>query len=235
MNQKVILNQSTTAILDQSTTAILDQTKLPSDFGHGTMVAGLVHLVAPTAKIMPVKVFTGNGTATLGDIVAGIHWAVDHGADVINMSFSSSSGSKELKAAIDYATSKGVICVASAGNDGQDVEVYPAALNVIGVGSTDDSMRRSSFSNYGSNVDLAAPGEGDITLYPGGHYAAAWGTSFSAPLVAGSAALLVQIASNTNESQATQALSKATPIGQRLGAGELNALLACLYQYIHSH
>jgi subtilisin family serine protease len=95
-------------------------------------------------------------------------------------------------------------------------------------------MVRSSFSNYGPNVDLAAPGEGDITLYPYNNYAAGWGTSFSAPLVSGSAALLVQIASSTNESQATQALSKAIPIGQQLGAGELNALLACLYQYIHS-
>jgi subtilisin family serine protease len=233
-NQVVILNQSTTAILDQSTTAILDHAKLPAAFGHGTMVAGLVHLVAPAAKILPVKVFTSDGSTTVDQIAAGIDWAVAHGADVISMSFSSSQGSPLLQTAITNATNAGVICVASAGNDGQPVVVYPAAYNVIGVGSTNDSMVRSSFSNYGPNVDLAAPGEGDITLYPYNNYAAGWGTSFSAPLVSGSAALLVQIASSTNESQATQALSKAIPIGQQLGAGELNALLACLYQYIHS-
>ena len=117
----LVLNQSTTAILDQSTDSILDQTrsKLPSAFGHGTMVAGLIHLVAPTAKLMPVKVFTGNGTSTLSNIVSGIYWAVDHGADVISMSFSSTESSSELKKAIDYANAKGVICVASAGNDGE--------------------------------------------------------------------------------------------------------------------
>jgi subtilisin family serine protease len=233
--QVVVLNQSTTAILDQSTTAILDTSKLPADFGHGTMVAGLVHLVAPGAKIMPVKVFTSAGSTTMSEIVAGIHWAVDNGADVINMSFSSAQGSAALRDAIGYATDNGVICVAAAGNDGQNIVVYPAAYNVIGVGSTNDSMVRSSFSNYGSDVDLAAPGEGDITLYPGNNYAAGWGTSFSAPLVAGGAALLVQLGSNTNESQAAQALSQAIPIGQQLGAGELDLVWACSYRTWHAN
>jgi hypothetical protein len=111
----LVLNQSTTAILDQSTDSILDgnKSKLPSAFGHGTMVAGLIHLVAPAAKIMPVKVFTGAGTSTLSNIVSGIHWAVDHGADVISMSFSSTESSQELQSAIDYAHSKGVVSVAA--------------------------------------------------------------------------------------------------------------------------
>ena len=228
----LVLNQSTTAILDQSTTAILDRAKLPGDFGHGTMVAGLVHLVAPTAKLMPVKVFTGGGSATVDQIVAGIDWAVDHGADVINMSFSDTGKSTELKAAIDYATNKGVVCVASAGNDGEQIVVYPAGYNVIGVGSTDNWLRRSTFSNYGSAVDLAAPGEGVITLYPGNNYAAGWGTSFSAPLVAGAAALLEQFGSD-NQSKATQALSQAVFIGQQLGAGELNLVMASWYDAWH--
>jgi len=223
----VVLNQSTTAILDQSTTAILDHAHLPGDFGHGTMVAGLVHLVAPKAKILPVKVFTGDGSTTMSQIVAGIYWAVDQGADVINMSFSTPDGSNELKNAIKYANSKGVICVAAAGNDGKNIVVYPAGYGVIGVGSTDDAMNRSSFSNRGSDVDLAAPGEGVVTLYPANSYAAAWGTSFSAPLVAGGAALLVQLG---NQSQAAQALSQAVFIGQQLGAGELNLVLACTYR-----
>jgi subtilisin family serine protease len=150
----LVLNQSTTAILDQSTDSILDgnKSKLPSAFGHGTMVAGLIHLVAPAAKIMPVKVFTGAGTSTLSNIVSGIHWAVDHGADVISMSFSSTESSQELQSAIDYAHSKGVVSVAAAGNGGEQTMVYPAGYHtsVMGVASTNDQDIRSSFSNYGN-------------------------------------------------------------------------------------
>jgi subtilisin family serine protease len=232
----LVLNQSTTAILDQSTDSILDQnrSKLPSAFGHGTMVAGVIHLVAPAAKLMPVKVFTGAGTSTLSNIVSGIYWAVDHGADVINMSFSATQSSQDLQAAIAYANSKGVVCVASAGNDGVQTMVYPAGYHssVMGVASTNNQDIRSSFSNYGDTlVTVAAPGEGVVTLYPGNNYAEGWGTSFSAPLVAGGAALLVQIGGNsTSEAQAVRAISQADPIGQGLGAGELDLLRACSYE-----
>ena len=230
-----ILNQSTTAILDQSTDSILDQnlSQLPSAFGHGTMVAGLIHLVAPTAKIMPVKVFTGAGTSVLSNIVSGIYWAVDHGANVINMSFSSTQSSQEMQNAINYANSQGVICVAAAGNAGEQIMVYPAGYHsaVMGVASTDNQDIRSTFSNYGNNlVTVAAPGEGVVTLYPGNNYAEGWGTSFSAPLVAGGAALLVQIQRNINEGQAAQAISQANSIGQGLGAGELDLFRACSYE-----
>lgn len=233
----LVLNQSTTSILDQSTTSILDKSELPSAFGHGTMVAGLIHLVAPTAKLMPVKVFSGNGKATLSNVVSGIYWAVDNGADVISMSFSSTESSTELKTAIDYANSKGVICVASAGNDGkQNPSIFPAGYpsKVIGVASTNNQDIRSTFSNYGDQlVDVGAPGEGDVTLYPGNNYAEGWGTSFSAPLVAGGAALLVQLGGDINQAQATQAISQAIPTGQGLGAGELDLFQACLYELFH--
>jgi thermitase len=235
----LVLNQSTTAILDQSTDSILDgnKSKLPSAFGHGTMVAGLIHLVAPAAKIMPVKVFTGAGTSTLSNIVSGIHWAVDHGADVISMSFSSTESSQELQSAIDYAHSKGVVSVAAAGNGGEQTMVYPAGYHtsVMGVASTNDQDIRSSFSNYGNAlVTVAAPGEGVVTLYPGSNYAEGWGTSFSAPLVAGGAALLVQLGGNNfSEAQAAQAISQAVPTGQGLGAGELDLFQACFYEFSH--
>ena len=234
----LVLNQSTTAILDQSTDSILDQSrsKLPSAFGHGTMVAGLIHLAAPAAKLMPVKVFTGTGTSTLSNIVSGIRWAVDHGADVISMSFSATESSQELQSAIDYANSKGVICVASAGNDGKQTTVYPAGYSsVMGVASTNNQDIRSTFSNYGNAlVTVSAPGEGVVTLYPGNNYAEGWGTSFSAPLVAGGAALLVQLGGNRmNEGLAVQAISQANPTGQGLGAGELDLLQACSYEFFH--
>ena len=193
-NTIVQINQSTAAILDQSTAAILDTRLLPAAFGHGTMVAGIIHLVAPTAQIMPLKVFKGDGSANMSDIVRAIYFAVDNGAQVINMSFSMADSSLELMRAVNYATEHNVTCVASAGNDGSETLVYPAAFqNVIGVASTDNQDKRSSFSNFGAAVvSLAAPGEGIITIYPGGNYAVVSGTSFSTPFVSGGAALMIK-------------------------------------------
>jgi subtilisin family serine protease len=185
------VNQSTVAVLDQSTVAVLDG-KL-SAFGHGTMVAGIVHLVAPQARIMPLKSFYGDGTAYNSDILRAIYYATNHGAKVINMSFNYNSYSPELAKAVSYATQQGVVCVAAAGNSGQKATVYPAALkDVIDVASTSNTDLPSTFSNYGAPpVWLAAPGEGVMTTYPFGTYAAGWGTSFSAPLVAGTTAMMI--------------------------------------------
>ncbi len=105
----------------------------------------------------------------------------------MNMSFNYTSYSTELGRAVQYANSKGVISVASAGNDGLRTVVYPAGLpGVIDVASTSDNDTQSSFTNYGAPpVWMAAPGESIVTTYPWGTYAAGWGTSFSTPLVAG--------------------------------------------------
>jgi len=222
----VSLNGSTVAILDQNTAAALGSTVLPRAFGHGTMVAGLVHLVAPTARIMPLKAFKADGTSTVFDVVRAIYYAVDHGARVINMSFSATASSPEITHAINVATSRGVICVASAGNLGQEVLVYPGALrNVLGVGSTSSTTPpvRSSFSNYGDAlVSFGAPGEGVITTYPGGRYAGAWGTSFSAPLASGGAALLLQVDPSLNQAKASELLGKADQMQGGMGTGRLN-------------
>jgi len=225
----VILRQETTPILDQETTPILDSKKFPA-YGHGTMVAGLIHLVAPEARLLPVRVFGANGAATISQVVEGIYWAVDHGADVINMSFSTTQDSPVLSQAIGYATSKGTICVAAAGNDGMATNLWPASYsNVIGVASTNNAYVRSLFSNYGTPlVSLAAPGEANVTVYPGNHYAQVWGTSFSTPLVAGGAALLVDVNKKINQSGADGALGHAKFIGQELGAGELDLYQAVL-------
>jgi subtilisin family serine protease len=223
------VNQETTPILDQETTPILDGTKYPA-FGHGTMVAGLIHLVAPDAKIMPLRAFGADGSASISQIVQAIYFAVDRGVNVINMSFSVKQDSPTLKAVLDYAVSKGVICVASAGNDGQPIQVWPAAYSdVIGVASTNNQKIRSLFSNFGNSlVSVAAPGEGVITTYPQEHYAQVWGTSFSAPLVSGGASLLLDMNNKTNEAMAVSDLSHAAAIGQQLGAGELDLYQACL-------
>ena len=222
----VALNGSTVGILDQDTAAALDPGQLPAAFGHGTMVAGLVHLVAPTAKIMPLKAFRADGTSTVFDVVRAIHYAVEHGARVINMSFSATAISPEIAHAINVATGMGVICVASAGNLGEELLVYPAALrNVMSVASTTSTTPavRSSFSNYGAAlVSLGAPGEGVITSYPGGSYAGAWGTSFSAPLAAGAASLLLQADPTLDQARADILLGNADRIDPGTGKGRLS-------------
>src|SRR5579863_5916092 len=191
--QTARVSQSTVAVLDQSTVAVLDGNPAYAAFGHGTMTAGIIHLVAPQAKIMPLKSFQANGTGYNSDILRAIYYAVGHGAKVINMSFNYTSYSPELANAVNYATQNGLICVAAAGNSGEQATVYPAALKgVIDVASTSNNDTPSTFSNYGAPpVWLAAPGEGVMTTYPFGTYAAGWGTSFSTPLVTGATALMV--------------------------------------------
>ncbi|PYP88888.1 MAG: hypothetical protein DMG65_14675 [Candidatus Angelobacter sp. Gp1-AA117] len=209
----VPVNNSTLAILDQSVTPILEGT-LPQAFGHGTMTAGLAHLVAPRARIMPLKAFHADGTSDVFSIIQAIYYAADHGANVISMSFEVGQPSNALIAAIKYAQNKNVILVASAGNDSSGASVFPAGANrVFGIGSTTNSDVASTFSNFGSpDVLFAAPGEGVITTYPGGNYAAGWGTSFSAPMVAGSVALALQSNSGASACGVANALARAVPV-----------------------
>ncbi len=215
------VNSSTIAVVNQSSTALLDGGGY-SDFGHGTMTAGIVHLVAPTAQIMPLKAFGPDGSGYVSNIIRATYYAVQNGAKILSMSFSFSPGSNEMAKAIQYANRNGLICVASVGNSGEDVLVYPAALpQVMGVASTSDYDTRSSFSNYGSDVWVAAPGEGVVSTYPYGTYAAGWGTSFSAPFVSGTAALLVSISPTINQQSASAAIANAMWIGNGMGNGLL--------------
>ena len=227
--QPAQLNQSTVGVVDQSTVGVVDTSKYAA-FGHGTMTAGIVHLVAPNAKIMPLKAFNANGTGYASDVLRAIYYAVNHGAKVISMSFDFTTYSQELATAINYATARGVICVASAGNDGQIETVYPASLpNVIDVASTSNNNTPSAFSNYGAPpVWLSAPGEAVMTTYPFNTYAAGWGTSFSAPLVSGTVALMADVNSLLlTKQQAAKALSNAQPIGySQYGYGVLDTYQA---------
>jgi len=217
------VNQHTAAMLDQHTAAMLDGSQYEA-FGHGTMVMGVIHLVAPTAKLLPVKSFSANGNGSLSNIIAGIYYAVQNHANVINMSFDMQQTSTELSDAINYANSNHVVLVASSGNDGEDETVYPAAYqNVMGIASTNNQDQRSSFSNYGDQIVwVAAPGEGVITTYPFGLYAAGWGTSFSSPFVAGTSALVLNMQPQDTQNQASWALSHAKFVGLNMGYGRLN-------------
>ncbi len=213
--------QASAAVLDQASAAVLDDGSHGRAFGHGTMVSGMVHWAAPTARIMSIRAFDSDGNGSTSDILRSIYFAANKGAKVINMSFSRPTPSAELKIALDYASARGVILVSSTGNEGTSALRYPAAYNnVIGVASTANDDSRSNFSNYGSqNTVLASPGEWVITPYPGNRFAAASGTSFTAPTVAGMAALIVQLRSSASSSQVVSALSHAKALPYTLGLG----------------
>ena len=182
-----------------------DDPDASDDNGHGTMVAGFaaaagnnrlgVAGAAWNARVLPVKVLDADGAGSDADVAAGITWAVDQGADVINLSLGGPGTSAALEAAVDYAAVHGVVVVAAAGNDGFSTPSYPAAYpSVLAVGATDWSGNVVWWSNYGPWVDLAAPGyEVWSTALAAGaveSYEAGSGTSFSSPLVAGVAALV---------------------------------------------
>ena len=171
------------------------------DNGHGTHVAGIaaaasnnglgVSGVSWGARIMPVKVLNATGNGTFADVAAGIIWASDHGAQVLNLSLGGPSPSVTLQNAVNYAYSKGVLMVASSGNSGSSGVYYPAAYaHVIAVADVDNLKNRAGTSTYGPEIDLAAPGELIYSTALGGGYEYRSGTSMAAPFVSGLAAVL---------------------------------------------
>jgi hypothetical protein len=236
----VLVNQETSPFIDQETSPFIDQETSPFidgiAFGHGTMVAGLVHRVAHDAKLVPIRAFLNDGSGSIADVIQGIYYAADVAkVDVINMSFSAPDDSPELRAAIKHAQDKGVICVASVSNSNSPKNVYPAAEDkVIGVAATDYNDYKASFSDWGSDVNLAAPGVYMTSTYPNDsegqqHWAMASGTSFATPLVTGAVAVLKSLpATNVEvESSAKYLDSSADPIldpayRNKLGSGRLD-------------
>ena len=197
--------ESLQIFLDQSVMSLFgfeeeeeDEKELPFDpmFGHGTLVAGLLHAVAPEAALVPIRAFDVSGHSSLFLATAAIYAAVELDVDVINMSFSIGEDSKTFQRALEYAWSHGVVLVASVGNDSREADdVYPASYPlVIGVAATEKKdPYLAAFSNYGDTVNVTAPGQGIVSTFPGGLYAIASGTSFSSPLVSGGVALLMSV------------------------------------------
>ena len=173
------------------------------DNGHGTHVAGTVAEVgdnglaesgvAPEASILPVKVLDSTGAGSDADVAAGIVWAADHDARIINLSLGGSQPSTVLADGVAYARTRGVLIVAAAGNDGGAVGVPARLAGVIAVGAVDSTRVRAPFSAGGRALDLVAPGVDILqqTLDGVGGYAdRSWsGTSMASPQVAGVAAL----------------------------------------------
>jgi subtilisin family serine protease len=196
---------------------------------HGTLTAGLIAVTAPEARIMPIRAFDDQGQADLFTLARSIRYAASNGADVINMSWGTLGDSRALRDAIRFASGKGIVLVTSAGNMNSDVDVYPAAYpGVIAVAATDDLDRKAAFSNFGSNIDVSAPGVNVISAYPGGYYASASGTSFSAPIVAGEAALLKSLGSpESNIPGSAVNIDRTNPHWTgKMGAGRIDMLEA---------
>jgi thermitase len=171
------------------------------DVGHGTHVAGVVSAVVNNVegiagmswynKIMPIKVLDHTGAGSTYNVALGIIWAVDHGADVINMSLGNYTDAEFLHDAIKYAYNKDVILVAATGNDNTADPGYPAAYpEVLAVSATDAGRQKAPFSNYGEYVDVVAPGVNIPSTYPQNQYAALSGTSMASPHAAALAAMI---------------------------------------------
>ena len=217
-----------------------------STYKHGTHVAGIIAAeanngkgiagVAPKCKIMPIKVFPDTsdvlktifGSAdesmtVISAVADGIVWAVDHGADVINMSLGTQEESQTLRIAVDYAISHNVPVVVSAGNErqtGNKVNFIAALPGVIGVGATDQFNKITAFSNSGSYVSVAAPGLDVISTVPSflnwNLYTKYSGTSMAAPHVAGVIALMKSL-----KRDASPALIKETLENTALDLGQV--------------
>ena len=180
-------------------------TWLPNQYTyHGTHVAGVVGAVINNAigvagmaqvRLMAVKVMNDSGEGTDAMVASGIYYAVQNNAQIITMSLGVDGASTSLRNAVDYASREGCVMVAAAGNSGSSYVSYPAAYpQVIAVGATDSTDRLASFSNYGLNLDVMAPGVSIYSTQGGGaNYQYLSGTSTAAPYVAGTAALMLSI------------------------------------------
>jgi subtilisin family serine protease len=221
-------------------TSILDGSDgLTDPSGHGTWLAGIIAArtnnglegIAGVAfagvQVMPVTVLNANGEGQDSDVIAGVIWAADHGADVILMAFSNPGFSPNLQDAIDYAWSKGgAVIVASAGNNASSVPHFPAGdRGVMGVAATDQGDGLAGFSNSGQAVFIAAPGVDIQTIDLHGNYVAITGTSTAAAHVAGFAAFMKAVdGSLSNGVIAGRIARNADPAGtqEQTGNGRIN-------------
>ena len=187
-----------------------DDTNAADDNGHGTWVAGIIAAnandgygmagISWTDKILPVKMMNSNGTGSSADLAAGLVWAADKGADVINMSVGGFPYSQAVQNAVNYAWNKGAVLVGAAGNNRREEVFYPASFdNVVSVSATQNNDEFSNWSSWGPKVDVSAPGSSVLTTnctagicpHPDwGSHTLISGTSFATPNVAGVIALI---------------------------------------------
>jgi subtilisin family serine protease len=209
--------------------------------GHGTYVAGVAAMVANNSKgsagvaygskIMPVRIASPDGYAYASTMAQALYWAADNGARVANISYSGVPGNSTVQSAAQYMRSKGGYVVASAGNTG-GLENVAAHDAILAVSATDQNDARASFSSYGPYVDVAAPGIDIYSVAPGGLYGTFWGTSFSSPIVAATAALVMSANSTLTAADIDKILkSTAVDLGAAgvdpyFGSGRIDAAKA---------
>ena len=211
--------------------------------GHGTHVAGIIAAVAnngiggsgvaPNAKILPIQVLDQAGQGDARDVAAGVRFAADNGARVINLSLGGATESSSLTQAITYANDKGVLVVAAAGNGGAaDKPKWPASLDLtLAVTAVDQANNATSFDQRGDYIDLSAPGA-NIVSTAKGDYVTLSGTSMAAGFVAGAAALLFAAEPRVTNAQVRDILLRtASDIGEpgrdvTFGAGLINMVAA---------
>ena len=218
------------SILDGS-----DGTTDPS--GHGTWLAGIVAANTGSlegiagvgyagVRVLPVTVLDANGIGRDSDIIAGVVWAADRGADVILMAFSATGFSSHLQDALDYAWSKGAVLVAAAGNAASSDPTFPAGhRGVMGVAATDPNDRLAPFSNEGQSVFIAAPGTDIQTTDVADAYIVVSGTSTAAAHVAGVAGFMRAVDPTLSNGVIVGRLARtADPAGaqSQTGNGRLN-------------
>ena len=178
-------------------------------YGHGTHVAGIIAAandndigidgIAPDCRLINVKVADDRGRCRMSALAEGIVWAVENGAQVINISIEMQESSPILQVAIDYAWENGAIIIAAAGNGGSILPVYPACYdNCIGVTALKDNGELAPLANYGDWVDAAAPGFKVYSTLPGDDYGYKYGTSFATAYASGLSALLFPLMEDTN-------------------------------------
>lgn len=209
--------------------------------GHGTMVAGLIARIAPDTKILPLKVMDSDGLTTTFLMVEALFYAIDNNAHIANISMGTTRDTQVIDTALAEARAAGVLVIASTGNNDESNPRFPsgssdesgASLGVLAVAAVDAADRRAEFSNYGHHVSLTAPGVDITSTVPGGGYGRASGTSFSAPMVAASAALYWSANPGVNADDVRARVSSFTvdisalnpSYAGELGSGRLNTLL----------
>jgi subtilisin family serine protease len=228
---------------DGSTFYPAEDANILDDYGHGTHVAGIAAAatnnsagiagVAGGATLLPIKVLDEYGNGWYSDIAAAMVYAADNGAHIINLSLGGVPSSTILCAAAEYAYNKGVVLVAAAGNSNSAVFFPAACEHVLAVTATDSNDQRAPFSNYGPQVDLAAPGVDIYSTWPwvSGYFVKS-GTSMAASHVSGAAALIRSLRPDLSSSQVISRLLETSDDVSSLGPdmftgwGRINAYRA---------